>query len=220
MDTHLSLILLSGGTGLRAGGTIPKQYTTLGQKPLILHSLDTFLSLPLINEIVVVCEKEHENFFKGYKTPLFAKPGKTRQDSVKSGFSALSGKNTGVLIHDGARPFVKREDILKLIDAGRAAKAATLANKATSTIKLAKGNLAQETLERESVWEIQTPQYLSYDLLKKGIEHAEKLNLSVTDDVSFAELLNHPVELVEACKSNIKITTPIDLEMAKLKVTL
>ncbi|MCH9631042.1 MAG: 2-C-methyl-D-erythritol 4-phosphate cytidylyltransferase [Chlamydiia bacterium] len=220
MDNHLSLILLSGGKGLRVGGTTPKQYTLLGEKPLILHSLDTFLSIPLFNEVVIVCGKEYKHFFKGYKSAVFAEPGSTRQSSVKNGFLALSDKNAGVLIHDGARPFVKREDILSLIHTGERAKAATLANKATSTIKLAVGSKVQETLKRESLWETQTPQYLSYDLLKEGIEFADRENHTVTDDVSFAELLNHPVELVEACKSNTKVTTATDLEMAKLKVGL
>lgn len=215
MNSSISLILLSGGSGSRIGSPIPKQYIPISGIPLVLHSLKTLSSIPEIDEIVIVCENSYQGLFSTLKSPLFASPGKSRQQSVKNGFLALSGKNSGVLIHDGARPFVKKEDVIKLIETGRRVNAATLANKITSTIKKANGHLVQETLQREHLWEIQTPQYLSYNLLKTGILYAEKENITVTDDVSFAELLNHPVELVEASRSNIKITTEYDLQIAK-----
>lgn len=214
----ISLILLSGGKGLRAGGKTPKQYTMLSEKPLILHTLTPFLHIPEITEIVIVCEKEYQTIFKGLNSVSFALPGKERHLSVKNGFMSLSGKNKEVLVHDGARPFVKKSSILKLVEAGRKTGAATLANKARCTIKRSSGNLVEKTLNREELWEIQTPQYLRYDLMKKGIQQAEKENAFVTDDVSFAELIDHPVELVESCSSNFKVTTASDLEIARALV--
>ena len=215
----ISAILLSGGTGQRMNKACPKQYLTLKEKPLILHSLETLLSFQQFEEIIIVCEKEYQNLFNPYKTfPIkFATPGKERQDSVASGFKMLSTSTNWVCIHDGARPLLKAEDLSAVITAGIKYNAATLATPVKMSIKQADKNLfVKESLDRSVLWDIQTPQVLSYSLLKKGLKKIQDENIMVTDDVSLAELLGEPVKLVQGSYSNIKITTQEDLHLAEL----
>jgi 2-C-methyl-D-erythritol 4-phosphate cytidylyltransferase len=213
----LSIILLAGGIGSRLGSKEPKQFLQLGTKPIARHSLDTFLESSLIiQEIIVVCEELYQSFFYSpLKDLRFAKPGKERQLSVLNGFQALSTPVDFVMIHDTARPFITQKEILLLFEEGSKVGAATLATPVTSTIKKTdSNNFVTSTLPRDSLWEIQTPQLLSYHLLKEGLEKATKDDLIMTDDVSLAELLNHPVKLVKGNPLNFKITTQKDLILA------
>ena len=214
----ISLILLSGGKGKRTGLPHPKQYSKIKGSPLVLHSLAPFLKVKEISEIIIVCEEKHQTVFESYSHVKFALPGNERCDSVKNGFKALDPLSEEVLIHDGARPFVKPNDILNLIIAGRRTGAAALGTKASSTIKEAKGKFVKKTLKRENLWIIHTPQYLKKDLLRQGILEANRQGIDVTDDVAFAELVDHPVELVESCPSNLKVTTSFDLDIVNQRV--
>lgn len=216
----ISAILLSGGAGKRMQSACPKQYLSLSKKLIILHALESLLTFPLFQEIIIVCEHRYQNLFTKYKknTPIqFARPGKERQDSVLSGFSALSTSTKWICIHDGARPLLKSEDLRAVIDAGMQYGAATLATPLKTTIKEADSNLfVQRSLDRSKLWDIQTPQVLSYSLMEKGFQKIQKEKLTVTDDVSLAEILQAPVKLIQGSYSNIKITTPEDLYLAKL----
>lgn len=212
----ISLILLSGGTGNRMKSTIPKQYLDLFGKPIIKHSLDLFISLENIQEIIVVCEEKYRCFFKNNKKIKFALPGKRRQDSVNNGFEKVNKKASFVCIHDAARPFLQKKDFTELIKEASIHKSATLAVAATSTIKEANYSLlTNKTLDRSNLFEIQTPQIIEYNLLKKGLKYISENNLTVTDDTSITELLGIPTKIVLGSYSNIKITTPYDLKLAK-----
>ncbi|MBS0627971.1 MAG: 2-C-methyl-D-erythritol 4-phosphate cytidylyltransferase [Verrucomicrobia bacterium] len=201
------------------GKPIPKQYLLLKEKPIILHTLEAFLTFQDWGEIVIVCEPIYQSLFSSYNDiPLrFAPPGKTRQDSLFSGFDALLTSPEWICIHDGARPLLKEKDLRAVIDAGKIHGAATLATPVKTTIKEVDNDLVvKKTLLREKLWSIQTPQILRKDLLQKGRNYVTEKNITVTDDVSLAELLDHPVKLVEGSDSNIKITTQEDLSLANL----
>jgi len=121
-----------------------------------------------------------------------------------------------VLIHDSARPFIEKKDVENLLLEGMDVGAATLATPVKNTIKSVDQNHhVQQTLKRECLYEIQTPQLLKKDLLKTGLHVARSRNLHFTDDVSLAELVNHPVKIVMGSDKNIKITTPKDLHYAQ-----
>lgn len=214
-----SAILLSGGSGQRMHSTCPKQYLPLLGKPIILRSLEALLSFPGLNEVIIVCEEKYQDLFSDYKTiPIkFALPGKRRQDSVLSGFNTLSSSTKWVCIHDGARPLLKSQDLYAVIGAGMEHSAATLAVPLKMSVKEAGPDLfVKQSLDRSTLWDIQTPQVLSYPLLQKGLQKMRQENLTVTDDVSLAEALGKPVKLVQGSYSNIKITTPDDLQLAEL----
>ncbi|MBS0626082.1 MAG: 2-C-methyl-D-erythritol 4-phosphate cytidylyltransferase [Verrucomicrobia bacterium] len=213
----ISLILLAGGTGTRMGGPIPKQFLTLGNKPVALHSFDLFANFPEIGELIVVCAPLYQYFFSTKTKPLsFALPGERRQDSVFNGLQKCHPNASLILVHDGARPFVEASHLKTLIEAGLRVGAATLAAPVTSTIKECdEKRVVQKTLDRSKLWDIQTPQALHRDLLVKGFEEVHARKLTVTDDVSIAETIGHFVEIVAGSPRNFKLTTPFDLVVAK-----
>lgn len=207
-----SLILLAGGKGTRFGGALPKQYFPLQKKPVALHSFDLFLEMSAISEIVVVCEPCYQHFFSSSKT-IFALPGVRRQDSV---FSGLQKSNCDLIcIHDAARPFPEKSQVIELLKDALEIGAAALGIPANSTMKECTSfNQVVKTVPRSSLWEIQTPQAIKRDLLVLAFQKAYRENIEVTDDVALIEHLGEPVKITMGSKRNIKITTPFDLELA------
>jgi len=207
----ISLILLAGGSGTRMNSDVPKTFLPLRGKPVILHSFELFLSMSEIDEIVVVCPKERRSIFP--ESTLFALPGEKRQDSVQNGALKTSGEI--LLIHDGARPLITREDVLKLLEEGMSTKAAALGAPTKNTIKQVSDNKhVEKTLDRTVLYEMYTPQLLAREVYEKGYQEAK--GTSLTDDVALAEYINHPVKIVIGCARNIKITYPIDLKLTEI----
>ena len=209
----ISVILLAGGHGSRMKSDLPKQYLQLGGKPIAHHSLEIFLSMSSVHEVIVVCEPTYRNYFSDFNVK-FALPGKRRQDSLYNGLQVATGQF--ICSHDAARPFITIDMIQRLFKAGQQTGAATVGMPMKCTIKLSDDNgHVSKTVNRELVWEGQTPQFISKGVLESGFKYALKHNLTVTDDVSLPELIKHPVKLVEGAYSNIKITTPEDLFVAQ-----
>jgi 2-C-methyl-D-erythritol 4-phosphate cytidylyltransferase len=202
-----SVILLSGGVGSRFGSSLPKQYHLLLGKEIILHSLDLFLSLEF-PEIIVVCSEQEEPIFGG-KNVIFARQGKRRQDSMLSGLKKAT--LDFVCIHDGARPLVRKEDVIKCYLAAKKNGAAALGTRVADTIKKEE-NGSITTLDRASLWQMQTPQIIKRELLLKAVENLG----TVTDDLSIIENFGHTPAIIEGSASNIKITNPIDLQIAEV----
>ncbi|MES2121328.1 MAG: 2-C-methyl-D-erythritol 4-phosphate cytidylyltransferase [Chlamydiota bacterium] len=214
----VSVILLSGGRGTRFGGPLPKQYLPIHEKAAILYSFETCANHPSVSEIIVVCEENYRSLFPAppHLRLAFALPGERRQDSVFHGFQIISPTAQLVCVHDGARPLLSHEDLTAVINAAHEHGAATLAIKAQNTIKEASptGFIAK-TLDRSILWEMQTPQVFTPDLLKKGFALANASGYQVTDDNSIVELTGHPIKLVQSQHCNLKITTAEDLLLAK-----
>lgn len=211
----ISLILLAGGKGRRMASEVPKQYIPLEGKPIVLHSLEKFLQIPLISEIVVVSEKPYHSLFP--KGTLFAEPGVLRQDSVYAGL--LKTTQDIILIHDAARPFFDPNTLPLLIQAAKKTGAAALGTPVSSTIKECHSDRqVKKTLDRASLWEIQTPQAIQRTLLFKAFTHIHKENIEVTDDLSMVEAIGHPAEIIPSTHRNFKITTPFDLLVARCAI--
>jgi 2-C-methyl-D-erythritol 4-phosphate cytidylyltransferase len=217
MKQGTSVILLAGGTGSRMQSSVPKQYLTLGSKPIARHSFDLFLNMSEVDEIVVVCSSECRDLFQtesSHKKVVFALPGKRRQDSVYHGLQATSYDL--ICIHDAARPFIDRDLVLRVLKAGRECGAAAVGMPLKFTIKeIDPHHFVQQTPDRSQLWEVQTPQVLHRELLTRGFHYAHEHQLTVTDDVSLAELIQQPVKLVEGSSLNVKITVPSDLPIAE-----
>lgn len=208
----ISLIFLAGGKGTRMGAPLPKQFLSLRGKLLAHHSYELFLKQPQIKEIVVVCEEEYRSLFQ--EAHKFAMPGLRRQDSVYSGLKKCSQEL--ILIHDAARPFVDPKHIAPLCSAALEFGAAALASPVTSTIKqCSKDKIVQKTLERSSLWEIQTPQAVKKDLFLQGYKNVYEKSLEVTDDLSVVETIGCFGKIIEAPPNHMKITTPFDLHLAE-----
>lgn len=205
----ISVIFLAGGRGLRLGASIPKQYLDLNGKKVFQHSLDKLSNL---GEVVVVAEEDYRDYFSGIKT--FADPGERRQDSVYNGLQVSKGE--WILIHDASRPFPQEDDIHNLIEEAYETGAATLALPLKFTIKEALSDrIVRNTPDRSHFWEIQTPQMVRRDILEAGFKKSLEEGITVTDDVSLAELTGAPVKLVMGSDKNIKITTAEDLACAE-----
>ncbi|CAO1944152.1 unnamed protein product [Urochloa humidicola] len=220
-ERSVSVILLSGGQGKRMGASMPKQYLPLLGLPIALHSLKTFCQLKEVKEVVVVCDPDYSDLFEGsienMQIPLkFACPGKERQDSVFNGLQEIDGESELVCVHDSARPLVTSEDLKKVLEDAAVHGAAVLGVPVKATIKEATSDsFVVKTLDRKTLWEMQTPQVMKPNLLRDGFELVKRDGLEVTDDVSIVEYLKHPVYITEGSYTNIKVTTPDDLLLAE-----
>ncbi|KAJ8605532.1 hypothetical protein CTAYLR_000078 [Chrysophaeum taylorii] len=211
----VAVILLAGGVGSRMKADRPKQFLSLEGKPVLTHSLELFLGLEGIGQIVLVIDEAYRGEFEGKDERLvFADPGKERQDSVRNGFSKCESAGL-VCIHDAARPLVTAEAVYEVIADAREHGAAVLGVPLKATVKESEdGRFVLRTLDRSRLWEIQTPQVIRPDLLAEGFVRVDAEKLLVTDDVSIVEQIGHPVKLTLGDYTNLKLTTPEDLVIA------
>jgi 2-C-methyl-D-erythritol 4-phosphate cytidylyltransferase len=219
----LSAIIVAAGLGKRLKTAVSKPLVRIGKWPVIIYSLKVLEKHPAIDEIIVVANAKNrqaitrlikDQSFKKVKQVVLG--GARRQDSVYNGLKAVSPKSSWVLIHDSARPFVEAQMITKVARAAKKTGAAIAAVKPKATIKSCRpgGNLVKETLDRDNLWEIQTPQVFKKDLILKA--YKEYAKDKVTDDASLAERLGADVLIVQGSYRNIKITTVEDLVLAGL----
>ena len=214
----------AAGSGRRFGGGIPKQYLHAADKPLIQHALEALLSHPEV-EGAVVALAEGDPRWPGW-TRLCGKPvltcvgGAERADSVLAALRALPdtvATDALLLVHDAARPNLRREDLDRLIAAARAhADGAILAAPVRDTLKRADAAARIAATEpRESLWRALTPQAFRRDLLQRALEAAVAGSLAVTDEAMAVESLGLHPALVEGREDNLKVTTPADLALAE-----
>ncbi len=215
-------IVPAGGSGTRMGGTVPKQFQSLNGKPILYHTIKTLQNCETISEIIlVVPEKEYETANTDWlgKLEIVKKVvigGEQRQDSVYNGFCEVSQDSEIVLVHDGVRPFLSQKMIADSIDAAREYGAAITAIPVHDTIKrVDTSGLVSQTIDREGLWRVQTPQAFRYSLLLDAFHKAKSENFYGTDEGALIEHLGEPVKIVEGLEQNIKITRPEDLELSK-----
>jgi 2-C-methyl-D-erythritol 4-phosphate cytidylyltransferase len=218
MKGRFAAVLPAGGLGKRMGGNIPKQLMVLGGKPVYRYSLETFLSMDEIAEVVMAVPadwKDHfEKEFSHPKLKIVA-GGAERWQSVKNGVNALTSNAEYVLVHDVARPFISKEIILDVCETLINKGSCLVAKPAVDTIKIAKDGRVETTIDRNTVWMAQTPQAASIALLKKlyGRIAAEPLNFTPTDEASILEYFGESVYIVKGNVANDKLTTPEDFEI-------
>jgi len=219
--------------GKRFGPGTKKPFQNLSGKPLIVWSLEALESVHEIEEIVPVLMKEDMEYgqrvFEEYgfrKIKMIAPGGKERQDSVYSGLRLIDAKKDIVLIHDGVRPFIKKELVEKGImelrtsrkasaKEGEAFDGVVLGVPVKDTIKEVRAGFIRKTLKREFLWAIQTPQIFSLEKILDAYEKAAKEGFYSTDDSALLERYGGRVKVVAGSYRNIKITTPEDLEIAE-----
>ena len=223
-------ILLAGGSGSRMKGAVSdKVLVRLFGLPVILHSFRAFLRSGAVGEIVFVCRDDAQtskiksaikrHFPKSSKklSVFYVYGGKERGDSVINGLEALSDKQGLAFIHDGARPMLRAENILRLGEIARRDGAAVLASRVVDTVKrLSKASLSLskcelEDLDRSRLWAMQTPQVFRAGAILKAYKAAKRAKLALTDDVAAASSAGIAVSIVENEFANPKITVPEDL---------
>ena len=220
MSRSVVAVVPAAGQGTRMGGTARKQYLTLGGIPLLVLSLKVLQRIESVREIILsvpegdrdYCWREIVNPFGLGKVTHIVAGGQCRQDSVRNGLFTISDPPDLVLIHDGVRPFIDDELVENAISFAEQTGASVVAMPIHDTVKRVDAHrVIQETLNREELWHIQTPQVFRYDWLVAAHKHAQKENWEVTDDAALIERMGYPVSVVEGSCFNIKITKPDDL---------
>jgi 2-C-methyl-D-erythritol 4-phosphate cytidylyltransferase len=217
-SSNLGAVIVAAGTSQRMAG-INKLFAPLMGKPLLAWSVDVCQGYPWIQQIVLVLsddgfpEGQKLKKARGWSKVELCPGGARRQDSVKEGLKQIRDCDL-VMIHDGARPFLTTDLIengLKLVGKAEAAVAAVPVK---DTIKLAdSGNLIKETLKRDRLWAVQTPQIFNFDVIARAYED---LSTEVTDDAAVVEHLGYKVHVYMGDYRNIKVTTTEDLELARI----
>jgi 2-C-methyl-D-erythritol 4-phosphate cytidylyltransferase len=217
-------IVLAGGTGKRMGSSTSKQFLLLDNKPILVHTLQVFQECRPIDGIYLVVNHKdlptiQEEILEAYHFSKILKlviGGRLRQDSVRNGLEAIDEACDIVTIHDAARPFVSPAFIEKSIFLMEMFDAIIPAIPARDTIKaISKEGFVLKTLERDTLWHVQTPQTFKYELIMKAYREGMAKKLYGFDDSAFIEHLGKKVKVIEGSPYNIKITTPEDLIMAK-----
>lgn len=210
-------LIVAGGSGIRMGSAVPKQFLLLKGKPVLMHTIQKFQAL--CDEVVLVLPKDQLDYWgklcADYDFRLshkMAPGGSTRFMSVYQGLKQIPDDSL-VAIHDGVRPLVSDALIEQCFQTAQNDEAAVAAVKLKDTIRDEKG-----TLNRERFRLVQTPQTFQTRLIKDAYDFAKVLDpegISFTDDASVFEKSGRSVVLVEGDYKNIKITTPEDLTIAE-----
>ena len=208
-----SVLILGAGSGTRMNSKLPKQYILIKDKPIILHTIEKFSHF---NEIIVVINKSHISFFEKHLNDNKIKlvfGGKTRSESVLNGLKYIDD-NSIVAIHDAVRPLISKVMIDKLISSVKN-------NCVVPGIKLKDSARVFEngkaiSINREKIIKIQTPQCFYAKDIKDAYSNLQ--DFSLTDDASVFEMNGGKIEVVEGEEYNIKVTTPLDLEIVKNKL--
>jgi len=217
---YCGAVIVAAGTASRMGG-IDKVMAQLEGEPMILRTVRTFQTCEAIREIVIVTRENLivpiMSMCKDFeKVTAVVAGGSSRQESVQLGLNALSGKVKLVAVQDGARPLVTHAVIDRTVRAAHSYSAAAPAIPVKDTVKVVTGGVVKETPDRKNLRAVQTPQVFDLDLLKGALKKAKEDEAEVTDDCSAVERLGMSVKIVEGDERNIKITTPLDLAIAKL----
>lgn len=211
-------IILGAGNGTRMKTEKSKLLLEIGSKTVIERSVEAFLSVSDIDEIIVVARAQDIDIYSELLTDeriSFVIGGATRQQSVKNAVETVDDAHL-IVIHDGARPLIKCEDIEKTIRAAEEFSAAAVGVFVKDTIKIVdKQGFVESTPDRSTLFAVQTPQIFDFELYKNAMQKADEQGLDFTDDCQLVELCGGKVKMVEGSYSNIKITTPDDIALAE-----
>lgn len=218
------MVVAAGGAGLRYGGSTPKQFLRLGGIPVLQRTIAAFHAIPAVREIVVVVPPAHLRRTEllvrraGFsKVSCVVPGGRERQDSVWNGLNAFTTAHAIVLVHDAVRPLVTRGIISGVMAAASRYGAAVVGTKVRDTIKVEKGRgFFAGTLDRSTLWAVQTPQGFRSHLLLQAHLQARRQRFLGTDEASLVERLGVPVRIVPGDERNLKITTRHDLKIARM----
>ncbi|SFU95517.1 MULTISPECIES: 2-C-methyl-D-erythritol 4-phosphate cytidylyltransferase [Butyrivibrio] len=224
-------VVLAAGSGSRMKSDVKKQYLDIGGKPLIYYSLKAFEESP-VDDIVLVVSRGDVEFVRseivekfGFdKVKAIVEGGLYRYHSVRLGLMAAEDDYDYAFIHDGARPFLTKDIILRALDGARNYGACVVGMPVKDTIKICdEDGFAVSTPNRDRTWMIQTPQTFSFKLIKdlymrldREEEELIAKGVNITDDAMVVEYFtDRKVKLVEGSYNNIKITTPEDIPAAE-----
>ena len=220
MDRYV--IMVAGGKGLRMGGAVPRQFLPIDGRPVLMRSIDAFVSaLPDIRIILVLPAEQHaywQQLCRTYRfdTPVRIAPGgETRFHSVSNGLALVpdGAEDALVGVHDGVRPFVSAQTIIACYQRAAVDGAVVPVVPVVETVRRLLPDGSSRTEDREQFRLVQTPQVFRAKLLKAA--YSQSFTPAFTDDASVVEAWGHPVSLEGGNPENIKLTRPADLKLAQ-----
>jgi len=218
----VGVVIVAGGSGSRVGGEELKQFRWLAGKPMLLHSVQTFMARPDVGMVVCVLPQRYAGdpppwlFQCDVDRLLVSVGGRTRSESVAHGLDDLPDEAEIVLVHDAARPFVDAATIDRVVDAARAGDGAIAALPVVDTLKEvdADGRIVR-TVPREALWRAQTPQGFPRRMLVDAYRRAKAERVTATDDAALCERLGLPVRVVRGSERAMKVTEEGDFARAE-----
>ena len=222
---RVEVIIAAGGTGRRFGEGQPKQFYLLKGKPILSWAIGRFEECVLVDRIILAVPRGMGKYTRqhvlspfGYKkVKTVVEGGKERRDSVLQGLNMLETDTDTVLVHDGVRPIISEELIRKVIQATQRWEAVVPGLPLRETIKqVGRDNLVSWTLDRKSIYLIQTPQGFKKDLICRAYAQVKKRGWVASDDATLVEKLGVKVKMIPGEETNIKITSPQDLVLSEL----
>ncbi|MEE1048677.1 MAG: 2-C-methyl-D-erythritol 4-phosphate cytidylyltransferase [Clostridia bacterium] len=214
-----SAIIAAAGSGTRMKSDVAKQFIEIGGMPVLARTLSVFENASEIDEIIIAtreCDIDGvwaiAKEYKTEKVTVVICGGATRQETISKALEAVSGEK--VLIHDGARPFIKAEQINAVAEALSESEAAALGIPVTDTIKTVKDGYITGTIDRTNLVSIQTPQGFKTNIIKKAHKRAAEMGVAVTDDCALCEEMGIKIKVIQGSQTNIKLTTQGDLAIA------
>lgn len=216
-EENVTSIIVGGGSSTRMG--FDKLFAQLGNQTVIEYSIHAFIECSFVSNLIIVISKESrkklEAIIRKIKTDKgisIIEGGTTRKNSVAKGLNLLNDKCSYVAIHDGARPWIKPNQIIKVLECAKEHGAAASGRPITDTIKKCnEDSTVIESISREFLWAMETPQIFRYQLIKEAYDFIIKKGIEVTDEVSAVNHYGKPVKIVQDEWKNPKITFPEDL---------
>jgi 2-C-methyl-D-erythritol 4-phosphate cytidylyltransferase len=209
-------LIVAAGSGQRLGADRPKALVELAGRPMLQWSLDALADVGEISHVIAAMPA-------GFAAPAGVEGvdgGATRSESVRRALAAAApgAADELVLVHDAARPLLTAaivREVIGALERDRSADAAIAAAPVTDTIKrVDDAHSVLETLERSSLWAVQTPQVFRRGALERALDVADEILAEATDDAWLIERAGGRVLVAAVVAENLKVTTPLDLELA------
>ena len=218
----VAAVIPAGGTGARLGRRTPKQFLTIGGVPILAATVRHFTSHPAVSTVIVAAPPALLGRAQRLLAPhprrvrlAVVAGGAERQESVSHALAAVGPTVDIVVVHDAVRPFISRQLIDAVVRAAIETGAAICALPMADTVKRVRGEFVETTIDRSTLWTVQTPQAFRPDILREAHDKARRDGIVGTDDAMLVERLGHPVRVVRGSDANVKITTPEDLRRAR-----
>lgn len=222
MSLKYTVMMPAAGSGQRMGAGFNKLFLMLGNKPILIHTIDVFEKDPACVGIILAVKPSEREQIQSYlnefgitKVRALVDGGSERQYSVDACMKAHKAGGI-VLVHDAARPFILHATIGELVETATEYGAAIAGVKAKDTMKLATDGIVEETVNRNNLWIVQTPQAFNYDVLDEASQKAKVDNFLGTDESMLVERIGHPVRMIESTYDNVKMTTQEDLTFGEI----
>ncbi len=219
----VEIIIVAAGSGLRYGASLPKQFCILGNRPLIMHTIDRMRALAPDAGLMLVISRDMEDFWHdlcreySFESPRIAYGGATRWESVRNAIIASEGSSEIIMVHDGVRPLVDNSVMENIYEAmsDQAVDGAIPAIPVTDSLRELRPDGSSAGVDRSVMRAVQTPQAFRGDRLRKA--YSLPYRDSFTDDASVMEAAGYTnLKLTKGSASNIKITNPGDIAVAEL----